>query len=96
MLPDLQLPPPDKARESDNEIIVTHVETLLLLTSTREGRDKMRESGVYPVIRVLHEAVDSEGVREVCERLVDILMRDEAEDEADDEVVEDRVVEEVF
>ena len=92
MLPDLQLLPPDKARESDNDIITTHLETLMLLTATREGREKMRGSGVYPVIRVLHEAIQTEAVREGCERLVNVLMRDEAEDEK----VEDREVEEVF
>ena len=100
MLPDLQLLPPDKKRESDNEVIVTHVETLMLLTTTRQEREKVRAAGVYPVIRVLHEAVEDESVREVCERLVNVLMRDEEgqEDEknAEDQVVKDREVEEVF
>ena len=100
MLPDLQLLPPDKKRESDKEVIVTHVETLTLLTTTRQEREKVRAAGVYPVIRVLHEAVEDEGVREVCERLVNVLMRDEEgqEDErnAEEQVVKDREVEEVF
>jgi hypothetical protein len=43
MLPDLQLLPSDKARDSDPQIILTHLETLLLLTTTREGRDLMRK-----------------------------------------------------
>ncbi|RLL95313.1 hypothetical protein CFD26_102254 [Aspergillus turcosus] len=77
MLPDLQLLPPNKQRDSDNSIIVTHLETLLLLTTTREGRDKMREINVYPIIRECHLHVDDDDVREACDRLVQVLMRDE-------------------
>ncbi|KAH8912575.1 DUF383-domain-containing protein [Coniochaeta sp. PMI_546] len=81
MLPDLQLLPPDKQRDPDPRIVQTHVETLLLLTSSREGRELMREVKVYPIIRETHLRVDDEGVQEACERLVQVLMRDE-EDEA--------------
>ncbi|KAJ9138856.1 DUF383-domain-containing protein [Pleurostoma richardsiae] len=80
MLPDLQLLPPDKQRDPDNRIIQTHVETLMLLTSTRAGRDLMREVKVYPVIRETHLRVEDDGVREACERLVQVLMRDEEEE----------------
>ncbi|OTB06362.1 hypothetical protein M426DRAFT_319097 [Hypoxylon sp. CI-4A] len=79
MLPDLQLLPPDKQRDSDPHIVQTHVETLLLLSSTREGRDQMREVKVYPIIRETHLRVNNEGVRDACERLVQVLMRDEAD-----------------
>ncbi|KAI4865817.1 hypothetical protein F4820DRAFT_280722 [Hypoxylon rubiginosum] len=86
MLPDLQLLPPDKQRDADPNIIQTHVETLLLLSSTREGREQMRNVKVYPIIRETHLRVDSEGVRDACERLVQVLMRDEADpDKADPE-----------
>ena len=81
MLPDLQFLPPDKKRDSDHNIIQTHLETLLLLTTTREGRDLMREVKVYPIIKETHLRVDDEGVREACDRLVQVLMRDEAEEE---------------
>ncbi len=77
MLPDLQLLPPDKRRDSDHTIIQTHVETLMLLTTTREGRDKLREIKVYPIIRETHLRVENDDVREACERLVQVLMRDE-------------------
>jgi hypothetical protein len=97
MLPDLQLLPPDKARESDAEILVTHLETLLLLTTTREGRDRLREVQVYPIVRETHARVEDEKVREACDRLVQILMRDEEErpkiEEVDDE---DERMEEIF
>lgn len=81
MLPDLQLLPPDKARDSDPTIIQTHIETLMLLTTTREGRDLMREIKVYPIIRETHLQIADDGVREVCERLVQVLMRDEEGEE---------------
>ncbi|GJN76753.1 hypothetical protein PLIIFM63780_000240 [Purpureocillium lilacinum] len=77
MLPDLQLLPPDKRRDPDPAIVQTHVETLTLLTTTREGRDLMREVKVYPIIRETHARVNDEGVREACDRLVQVLMRDE-------------------
>ncbi|PGH17524.1 hypothetical protein AJ79_01124 [Helicocarpus griseus UAMH5409] len=89
MLPDLQLLPPDKERDSDKDIIVTHLETLLLLTTTREGRDLMREVKVYPIIRECHSHVDDEGVMEACDRLVQVIMRDEeGEGDAEAEAME--------
>jgi hypothetical protein len=85
MLPDLQLLPPDKTRDSDPAIIQTHVETLMLLTTTREGRDMMRGIKVYPIVRETHMHVENEDVREACERLVQVLMRDEeGEEKVDD------------
>ncbi|PHH78653.1 hypothetical protein CDD80_6545 [Ophiocordyceps camponoti-rufipedis] len=97
MLPDLQLLPPDKAREPDSSIVQTHIETLTLLTTTRQGRDLMRNIKVYPIVRETHLRVDDEGVREACERLVQVLMRDEepdaservqeVQDDEDDEII---------
>lgn len=81
MLPDLQLLPPDKQRDSDPSIIQTHVETLMLLTTTRPGRERMREVQVYPIVRETHLRVEHEGVKEVCDRLVQVLMRDEEDAE---------------
>lgn len=100
MLPDLQLLPPDKARDSDVEIVSTHLETLLLLTTTKEGRTTMRDINVYPLVRECHLHVEDETVRETCDRLVQVLLRDEAKegednhgeeggvDDEDDKIVE--------
>lgn len=85
MLPDLQLLPPDKKRDDDTTIVQTHVETLMLLTSTREGRELMRTVKVYPIIRETHMRVDDEAVKEACDRLVQVLMRDEEDAEATSE-----------
>jgi hypothetical protein len=100
MLTDLQLLPPDKERDPVPEILVTHIETLLLLTTKREGRDLQRQIKVYPIIRDCHLHVDDEDVREACDRLVQILMADE-EDEVNgvskvEEIDEDNQVEEIF
>ncbi|KAI0401818.1 hypothetical protein F4802DRAFT_578543 [Xylaria palmicola] len=88
MLPDLQLLPPDKQRDSDPNIVQTHVETLLLLSTTREVRDRMREIKVYPIIRETHARVRDEGVQDACERLVQVLMRDEEDEKPQSRVEE--------
>jgi len=88
MLPDLQLLPPDKQRDSDPSVIQTHVETLLLLSSTREARERMRQVNVYPIVRETHARVQNEDVQEACERLVQVLMRDEAPEEQTSRVQE--------
>ncbi|KAH6660407.1 hypothetical protein BKA67DRAFT_547939 [Truncatella angustata] len=77
MLPELQLLPPDKQRDSDPNIIQTHVETLLLLCTTRSGRDRLREINVYPIVRETHSKVNDADVRDACERLVNFLKGDE-------------------
>ncbi|EWC44216.1 hypothetical protein DRE_06961 [Drechslerella stenobrocha 248] len=79
---EVQLLPPDKERESDSSIISTHLESIMLLTTTREARDSLREKQVYSVIREVHLAVEDENVRDICQRLVDVLQRDEADDSA--------------
>jgi len=92
MLEDLQLLPPDKRREGDKEIVKTHLETLLLLTTTREGRDRLREIKVYPIVRECHLHVEDDEVRESCDRLVQVIMRDE-EGEGKDEAEMARIKE---
>ena len=78
----LQLLAPDKQRDASTEIIITHLETLLILTTTKPVRESMRQTGVYPIIRELHLAVEHDEVREHVERLVGVLQRDEDEAEA--------------
>ncbi|EMF11497.1 DUF383-domain-containing protein [Sphaerulina musiva SO2202] len=80
MLDECQLLPPDKEREPQNDIICTHLETLLLLTTTAEGRKVLRNVKVYPIVRELHEKNEDEGVRESVDRLVQVLQRGEEGD----------------
>lgn len=105
MLPDLQLLPPDKTRENDAKILATHIETLLLLTTTRSGRERLRDVQVYALIRECHANVQDDDVKEVCDRLVQVLMRDEMDEEGNDdsnnqtkiqEIDDDATIEEVF
>lgn len=77
MLDECQLLPPDKEREKQNDIIITHLESLLLLTTEKESRMRLREVKVYPIVRELHLQNRDEEVRESCDRLVQVLMRDE-------------------
>lgn len=84
MLEDLQLLPSDKKREPDHEILKTHLETLLLLTTQLEGRETLRKIKVYPVVRELHISVEDEDVRESVDRLVQVIMRDEAGEGGED------------
>jgi len=67
-----------KKRETSVPIISVHVETLLLLTATFEGREFLRQKKVYPVIRELHKSLEDETVMVLCEKLVDVLMGEES------------------
>ncbi|TKA41675.1 hypothetical protein B0A55_13630, partial [Friedmanniomyces simplex] len=95
MLDACQLLPPDKQREREADILATHLDTLLLLTTSRAGRERLRGVKCYPIVRELHLQVEDEGVREGCDRLVQVLMRDEEgeEGEAEADAVVPRVQE---
>ena len=67
---------------------LTHVETLLLLGTTRWGRDYLRTHGVYEVVRVLHEQETNDAVSEHVERLVNLLKRAEGPETTQDPQVE--------
>ncbi|KAK0269721.1 Protein hgh1 [Friedmanniomyces endolithicus] len=85
MLDECQLLPPNKQREKEVDIMSTHLDTLLLLTTSKEGRERLREVKCYPIVRELHLQVEDEGVREGCDRLVQVLMRDEEGEEGEAE-----------
>jgi hypothetical protein len=67
---EVQLLPPDKIRDPDNHILETHLESLLLLTSTRSGREYLRKAKVYPIIRETHLHSEDDDVQEACDRIV--------------------------
>lgn len=98
-LPDeLQLLPEDKQRDPVEAILITHLESLLLLCTTREVREYLREKSVYPLVRELHKVNEAnEEMQEHCDRVVQLLMRDEAkagEDEVDmEDSDDDKIVE---
>ncbi|KIY74235.1 DUF383-domain-containing protein, partial [Cylindrobasidium torrendii FP15055 ss-10] len=88
LLEPLQLLPPDKKREIDEVIRLTHVETLLLLCHTRWGRDYQREHGVYEIIRAAHENETVDKISEHIERLVNLIQRGEPKSAQIEEVEE--------
>jgi hypothetical protein len=80
---ELQLLPPDKEREQDLDILKTHLDSLLLLSTEKASRDILRKKQVYPIVRECHAAVDDDGVQEACDRCVQVLMRDEEIEDAE-------------
>jgi hypothetical protein len=83
LLPEeMQFLEPDVKREGDVRIMKMYLESLVALCTDRQGREAVRGVGGYAVIRELHLGIEDEGVREWCERLVDLLMRDEEGEES--------------
>lgn len=82
---ELQLLPDTKKRETESSILVTYIECLLLLSSTKEIRQYLRDKSVYTIIKILHANTDQEDVAEACDRLVQVLMRDDDPDIKDPE-----------
>ena len=85
-------------REPLSGILCIHLESLLLLCTTREAREYLREKQVYAIIKELHKAIEVEQVADLCDRVVQMLKRDEAPQSADIEEIEsdsddDKIVE---
>lgn len=82
MLLELQYLGPEQQRESDPRVLAGILEVLYLLVvkGDTEAKEMVQVGGTYYVVRELHLAVEDEGVREGCERLVQVLMQEEGED----------------
>ena len=63
--PLLQFLPPTKKRETDSAIRLIFVEALLLLCTTRWGRNFLRENGTYEIIKLTHENETVDKVRQI-------------------------------
>ncbi|KAJ8655716.1 hypothetical protein O0I10_008601 [Lichtheimia ornata] len=98
---EIQLLDDDKKRESDSVLRLLLCESLLLLTHTRFGREYLRQKQVYRVIQRLHAQEKDDKIKEKCEAIVDMLIREEkgAEvseiKEQEEEDDEDMVIEEI-
>lgn len=81
MLLELQYLGPEQQRESDPRVLAGILEVLYLLVvkGDAEARETVQAGGTYYVVRELHLAVEDEGVREGCERLVQVLMQEEGD-----------------
>lgn len=80
---ELQLLPADKKREPEVRIMTTYVECIMLLTTTKRIREYLREKSVYTIIKLLHMNVQDEELQEECDRLVQVLQRDDDPDMED-------------
>nr|AAI54199.1 Brain protein 16 [Danio rerio] len=76
---DLQYLPEDKRREEDPDIRKMLLETLMLLTATKVGRQILKSKNVYPIMREFHEWEKDPHVISACEKLVQALIGDEPE-----------------
>ncbi|DAZ98890.1 TPA: hypothetical protein N0F65_002615 [Lagenidium giganteum] len=72
-----------KMREHDRHVRMAAVECLLLLCTTRNGRNDLRRKKVYPIVRNAHLVEADEEVSEQIYKLVDFLIRDEVGEEPD-------------
>ncbi|XDV33793.1 hypothetical protein PO909_004069 [Leuciscus waleckii] len=77
---DLQYLPEDKKREEDPDIRKMLLETLILLTATRLGRQIMKDKNVYPIMREFDKWEKDPQVISACEKLVQVLIGDEPEE----------------
>ncbi|CAL8336793.1 unnamed protein product [Merluccius merluccius] len=77
---DLQYLPEDKTREQDPDIRKMLLETLLLLTATKSGRQTLKKKNVYPIMREFHCWEQEAHVISACEKLVQVLIGDEPEE----------------
>ncbi|XP_059411842.1 protein HGH1 homolog [Carassius carassius] len=76
---DLQYLPEDKKREDDPDIRKMLLETLMLLTATKVGRQVIKNKNVYPIMREFHKWEKDPDVISSCEKLVQVLIGDEPE-----------------
>lgn len=86
---ELQLLPSDKVRDPLKGLICIHLESLLLLCTTRPIREYLREKAVYAIVRELHKVELDSNVVELCDKLVQFLMRDEGEEDVEEIVNEE-------
>ena len=74
---DLQYLPPEKTREPDADIRNMLLEAMLQLCATRISRETLRKKKIYPILRELHKWETEDDVKSTCQRLVEIIIRDE-------------------
>ncbi|KAG6464434.1 hypothetical protein O3G_MSEX014509 [Manduca sexta] len=80
----LQYLPKEKTREPDIDVRIMILETLNKLCATSRGREKLRNNGVYYILREYHKWEHDPKALLVCENVVDILIQKEEEVGAED------------
>lgn len=89
---------PKKRRETNNEQILLLLECFLLMSTSRAGREALRDKKAYFIVREVHSAVENPDIMETCERIVNQIMRGEPEpapsqDASDSDDDDDAVIE---
>ncbi|KAL8678423.1 MAG: hypothetical protein Q9186_005231 [Xanthomendoza sp. 1 TL-2023] len=81
--PELQLLGPEHKQEDNLQVLHYLVECLFLICARggKEALKGIRKMGGYAVLREVHVGVEDEGVRENVERVVQLLMGDEVEND---------------
>lgn len=64
-------------RETEDDVRRGIVDTLVILCTTRPGREGLREHNTYGVVKVYHPTESNEEISEVVFKLVDMLLADE-------------------
>lgn len=70
----LLYPPAGKVRESNPEIRAMFIDCVLLLTSTKFGREKLRSKKVYPIIREYDKIEEIDDIKNNIFNIVNVLV----------------------
>jgi len=70
----------DHTMETDRETILSLIESLVLLCSSKETRQYLRDSSLYPIVREFDLRQKDEDIKEEILKVVNFLIRDETED----------------
>ncbi|XP_043231105.1 protein HGH1 homolog isoform X1 [Amphibalanus amphitrite] len=81
---DLQYMDETKTREADVDIRKMLLEAITQLCATRSARERVRAQGAYLILREYHKWETDEAALELCEELVNILIKTEDEIGVDD------------
>ncbi|XP_024296625.1 protein HGH1 homolog isoform X1 [Oncorhynchus tshawytscha] len=76
---DLQYLPEDKKREEDPDIRKMLIETMILLTATKVGRQFLKAKNTYVIMREFHNWEKEPHVAAACEKFIQVLIGDEPE-----------------
>jgi len=67
----------DHTMETDREVTIPLLESLILLCSSIETREFIRESSIYAIVREFDKKQEDEEIKETVLKLVELLVRDE-------------------
>lgn len=67
----------DRSSESDLAIRSMIIESLIILGTTKRGRECMRKKEIYPILREWHKLEPERDMGELLVKLVELLIRDE-------------------